>query len=91
MKRLNIELTEDEHKAIKLRAITEGLTITELVKKMVAGGVAIKEDPVVNIPIKETPKKIGENSWGIANSRLCSHGAFPDYCKHASPGKPCKK
>lgn len=58
----------------------------------------IKENP--KIIVEHNPEgdvavgKLPEGGWGIKRTKpgysLCKHGAAPELCKYAKPGKPCK-
>lgn len=58
--------------------------------------------PVVNSAIKQrkeiekilephlTVMKEKKMATGDTDYKLCKHGAYPQFCKFAKPGKPCK-
>jgi hypothetical protein len=49
----------------------------------------VERDTATNIHKKETPKMNPGKIWETG-ANLCKHGAFPQYCKFAKAGKPCK-
>lgn len=77
MKLITINVTDEEHKAIKTAAAQAGLSMKEHL---------LGATPRV---IKE-PRDVSKTLSAESFNGFCKHGYAPTFCKHAKGGKPCK-
>jgi hypothetical protein len=77
MKLITINVTDEEHKAIKLRATEAGVSIKDFLLGSGSTGLAHP----LSTKAKQNPASAAE---------LCKHGFPPAFCKFSKPGKACK-
>lgn len=80
MARLNVDLEDGLYKNLKLDAVENGVTITDIVTQMLIERY-VQGDPVI-VPKKEDRIHLAlpepkENQW-----MPCKHGSKPTLCKH---------
>lgn len=104
MKPIQVLITEEEHKKLKIIAATEGTTISSMVRSVLFGknGLSTSEEldkPTFRDVVDGTPK--GQEAvrkavvasikdQNAVSKKLCKHGALPSLCKFAPAGKVCK-
>ena len=87
MARANIYIhKENEERWEKLEKKSEWVNAMLAVKPMTVTDVYML-DQEVEYANKMKEKKMATDD---KDYKLCKHGAYPAFCKHASPGKPCK-
>lgn len=91
MKLITINVSDEEHKQIKLEATEAGLSIKDYLlnpNPRTITTINDKNEPIVMVG--ELPDKtigIRVDSTGL---KFCKHGADPNFCKFRKNGKPCR-
>lgn len=90
MKLITINVSEQEHKEIKMNATKAGLSI----KEYLLGKPTIQEivQPKQTERAKRAVNTAIQKSITDQNEKyiFCKHGSDPKFCKFSKPGKPCK-